>query len=360
MITHAPDNTMNNHLMSFLYEKEMTKNKLTKHKLMDINEIDTLIVSYLTDEIGEDESTLLKNWVNESESNRSHFDQKKELWISVMSKEEKKTYDPQRGYERFRKRVYSTQKRKTRRNHRFYYALACCIASVAVLFVGKALYSHRDAKNPQYFYVQAPLASTASFTLPDGSSICLNAGSRLTYDSKFGKKERLVHLEGEAYFDVHHDERKTFIVKTDRLTITDIGTSFNIKDYPDDDKAQIALVQGKISLCTTSNDIEMVPGEIASVDKTSGKTTMKKGGIESAISWISGCYLFEDEPLESITKKLERGFNVTIVVKNEDALKLKFNGYFENGSDNIDDILYTLSQTGKIKCSKQNGVYYIF
>lgn len=327
---------------------------------MDINEIDALIVSYLTDEIGEDESNLLKKWVNESESNRSYFDHRKELWMSVISEEEKRTFDPQRGYERFKERINSTQRQKTRKNTRLYYALACCVASAIVFFVGKALYSHRDAKNPQFFYVQAPLASTASFTLPDGTSVNLNAGSRLTYDSKFGKKERLVHLEGEAYFDVHHDDRKTFIVKTERLTITDIGTSFNIKDYPDDAQAQIALVQGKISLNTSFDDIEMVPGEIACVEKDCGKTTMKKGGIESAISWISGCYLFEDESLESIAKKLERGFNVPIIIKNENALNLKFNGFFENGSDNIDNILYTLSQTGKIKFSKQNGVYYIY
>ena len=93
-----------------------------------------------------------------------------------------------------------------------------------------------------------------------------------------------MHLEGEAYFDVQHDERKTFIVTTERMRVTDLGTSFNIKDYPDDEQSEIALVQGKVSLSTSENEcsLEMAPGEIASVEN-SGKTTIRKGGIERAI-----------------------------------------------------------------------------
>lgn len=329
---------------------------------MQQNEIDALIVSYLMDEIGEDELAILKKWAGESESNALYFDHMKELWVSAISESEKEKYDASRGYDRFKERVNTSQQRRKHHNRSkyLYPFITCCAVCAILFFIGKAIYSNSN-KPLQYYYVEAPIASTASFTLPDGSSIRLNAGSRLTYDSKFGKKERLVHLEGEAYFDVKHDERKTFIVTTERMRVTDLVTSFNIKDYPDDEQSEIALVQGKVSLSTSENDcsLEMVPGEIARVEN-SGKTTVKKGGIESAISWISGCYLFEDESLESIAKKLERGFNVNIVIKNKNANNLKFNGYFESGSDGIDKILYTLSQTGKINYSKQNGIYYIY
>ena len=328
---------------------------------MQQNEIDALIVSYLMDEIGEDELAILKKWAGESESNALYFDHMKELWISAISESEKEKYDASRGYDKFKERVNTSQQRRKHHRSKYLYPFITCCAVCAILFfIGKAICPD-STKTLQYFYVQSPIASTASFTLPDGSSVRLNAGSRLTYDSKFGKKGRLVHLEGEAYFDVKHDERKTFIVTTERMRVTDLGTSFNIKDYPDDEQSEIALVQGKVSLSTSENDcsLEMVPGEIARVEN-SGKTTIRKGGIESAISWISGCYLFEDESLDSITKKLERGFDVNIVIKNKNATKLKFNGYFENGSESVDEILYTLSQTGKINYSKQNGIYYIY
>lgn len=349
MIIHTPDDKNSQYRRKQAYK-------------MQQNEIDALIVSYLMDEIGEDELAKLKKWAGESESNVSYFDNMKELWISAISESEKEKYDASRGYDRFKERVNTSQQRRKHHRSKYLYPFITCCAVCAILFfIGKAIYPN-STKTLQYFYVQSPIASTASFTLPDGSSVRLNAGSRLTYDSKFGKKERLVRLEGEAYFDVQHDERKTFIVETDRLRVTDIGTSFNVKDYPDDKQAEIALVQGKVSLSTSENEnsLEMTPGEIAFVEKSSGKTTIRKGGIESAISWISGCYLFEDESLESIAKKLERGFNVNIVIKNKNANNLKFNGYFENGSDGIDKILYTLSQTGKINYSKQNGIYYIY
>lgn len=328
---------------------------------MQQNEIDALIVSYLMGKISEEDLATLKKWAGESESNVSYFDHMKELWVSAISEKEKDKYDARQGYDRFKERVNnSSRKSRLHRSNYFYHFVTCCAVCAILFFIGKAIYSNSN-KPLQYYYVEAPLASTASFTLPDGSSIRLNAGSRLTYDSKFGKKERLVHLEGEAYFDVQHDERKTFIVTTERMRVTDLGTSFNIKDYPDDEQSEIALVQGKVSLSTSENEcsLEMAPGEIASVEN-SGKTTIRKGGIESAISWISGCYLFEDESLDSITKKLERGFDVNIVIKNKNATKLKFNGYFENGSESVDEILYTLSQTGKINYSKQNGIYYIY
>ena len=258
---------------------------------MQQNEIDALIVSYLMGEIGEEDLATLKKWAGESESNVSYFDHMKELWVSAISEKEKDKYDARQGYDRFKERVNnSSRKSRLHRSNYFYHFVTCCAVCAILFFIGKAIYSNSN-KPLQYYYVEAPLASTASFTLPDGSSIRLNAGSRLTYDSKFGKKERLVHLEGEAYFDVQHDERKTFIVTTERMRVTDLGTSFNIKDYPDDEQSEIALVQGKVSLSTSENEcsLEMAPGEIASVEN-SGKTTIRKGGIESAISWISGCY----------------------------------------------------------------------
>ena len=143
---------------------------------MQQNEIDALIVSYLMGEIGEEDLATLKKWAGESESNVSYFDHMKELWVSAISEKEKDKYDARQGYDRFKERVNnSSRKSRLHRSNYFYHFVTCCAVCAILFFIGKAIYSNSN-KPLQYYYVEAPLASTASFTLPDGSSIRLNAG----------------------------------------------------------------------------------------------------------------------------------------------------------------------------------------
>lgn len=92
--------------------------------------------------------------------------------------------------------------------------------------------------------------SPSSVTLPDGTKVRLNTRSSLTYQQDFGREDRRVELSGEGYFDVKRDETKQFVVQTDFIDITVLGTSFNVYAYEDKDFLEMALVEGSVCVNT--------------------------------------------------------------------------------------------------------------
>ena len=210
--------------------------------------------------------------------------------------------------------------------------------------------------------IQVPEGSTSSFTLPDGTSVILNSGSRLSYLSDFGSTHRDVRLDGEAYFDVIHNEELPFRVNTDRLIVTDLGTAFNLRNYSSDADAQIALVQGKVEFSHGAQECStpMNPGEIALLDKETGLSSVAEGRLENVVCWISGHITFDDESLDSIVRKLERSYNVSISIERPELGAIRFNGSFDKSSTTVAEILTALSATGKISFRAQNNtIYYI-
>lgn len=96
--------------------------------------------------------------------------------------------------------------------------------------------------------MEAPLGSRTKLTLPDGTLVWLNAGSRITYSQGFGVGNRKIELIGEGYFEVKRNEEVPFLVKTNSLLVKVLGTKFNFRDYPDDAEAIVSLSEGKVAL----------------------------------------------------------------------------------------------------------------
>ena len=92
------------------------------------------------------------------------------------------------------------------------------------------------------------MGSRAQFSLSDGTTVTLNAGSRLKYDNRFGINDRVVQLEGEGYFKVAKDSKRPFTVKTSHLNVRALGTAFNVKAYSDDKTIETTLVEGSVKI----------------------------------------------------------------------------------------------------------------
>ena len=172
----------------------------------------------------------------------------------------------------------------------------------------------------------------------------------MSYLPGFGKSHRDVKLDGEAYFDVEHDESIPFTVSTDRLRITDLGTAFNVCNYSTDAQARLALVQGKVEFSTEGDGqwTPMLPGEIAELDKDSGNALVTGGNLENVLGWLSGSIRFEDESLKMIARRLERCYAVSITIERQEAEEIRFTGTFDKANNGAADILEALSATGEI------------
>lgn len=330
-----------------------------------LNKTDDLISSFLVGEISAAEKQELMQWVAASKSNAEYFDKKKEIWLSSMTSAEKETFQPEMGYRRFSsRRLVSDIKPAARKSHRTRRLVwgACAAACLALLFCLRFALTPSTPAIPSETSIQVPEGSTSSFTLPDGTSVILNSGSRLSYLSDFGSTHRDVRLDGEAYFDVIHNEELPFRVNTDRLIVTDLGTAFNLRNYSSDADAQIALVQGKVEFSHGAQECStpMNPGEIAVLDKETGLSSVAEGRLENVVCWISGHITFDDESLDSIVRKLERSYNVSISIERPELGAIRFNGSFDKSSTTVAEILTALSATGKISFKAQNNtIYYI-
>lgn len=162
--------------------------------------------------------------------------------------------------------------------------------------------------------------------LSDGTKVWINSGSELEFPNRFGGDIREVKLKGEAYFEVASDLQKPFYVLAGGTKVRVLGTAFNVSAYREDRQTEIALLRGKVSFDVEDKAYVLAPGEIATWDRESGKTIIRKGDVEAIVDWKAGRFNFEDMPLEELTVKLSRWYGVTFVFSDEAVKKLRFSG----------------------------------
>ncbi|MDP9081777.1 MAG: FecR domain-containing protein [Bacteroidota bacterium] len=180
--------------------------------------------------------------------------------------------------------------------------------------------------------------------LPDGSHVWLNAASSVKYPVVFDKKERMVELNGEAYFEVVHKPESPFKVNTRRQEVEVLGTHFNIYAYDDESITRTTLVEGsvKVSAFTSHNTIIIKPGQQSLVDDYNLK--VETVDTDDALAWKNGYFEFNDESLESIMKKVGRWYNLDVEYRNTTAKYQLFSGSVSRYK-NVSQVIKTLELT---------------
>jgi transmembrane sensor len=213
--------------------------------------------------------------------------------------------------------------------------------------------------------VSTHFGSKSKLMLPDGSTVWLNAGSKLSYDKNFGTNERHVTLDGEAFFDVVKMTDLPFIIQTRVIRIRVLGTTFNVKSYANEQTTETSLIKGKVEI-TVNNKPEVkytllpdnklvVSNEILEKGLAIKSTRTKKRipfltleGLtyyerDSTIvetSWKENRLVFQDESFEDIARKMERWYNVAFVFENQNLKAERFTGSFT--SETIPEALEAL------------------
>ena len=168
--------------------------------------------------------------------------------------------------------------------------------------------------------------------LSDGTSIKLNAGSRIDFPKQFGDNSRDLILVGEAFFDVAHDENRPFIITSKGLTTKVLGTSFNIKAYQDEEEVAVGVVTGKVYIESGSGFSELLePKEMGyyGTDKTIKKRKFDPG---KEIAWTEGKLIFEKEKIPEVFKKLEKWYGISIEINGEVELSGSYSGEYHDKS----------------------------
>ncbi|WP_159523519.1 FecR family protein [Sunxiuqinia indica] len=181
---------------------------------------------------------------------------------------------------------------------------------------GKAISLPNASSKTEHNELIVPFGKQSKVILADHTEIWLNAGSRLVYPSHFEKNSRNVQLQGEAYFQVRKDPLRPFIVETANSKIEVLGTSFNVKAYPDEDAEETVLVEGVISLNPGKklwgSDIIVKPDQQVIVDNTNDSYAVRQVDAETYTSWIDGLFIFNEAPLPRVLKRVARFYDIDI------------------------------------------------
>ena len=200
-----------------------------------------------------------------------------------------------------------------------------------------------------------PRGGENTVILADGTTVHLNAGSKLTYPVRFAGKRRVV--EGEAYFDVVKDETRPFIVQTHLGEVTVLGTAFNINAYTDA-SVYTTLVHGKVQFSSSSiGTIILSPGEQAVVSANGSEKRMVD--LDEYVGWVDGRYVFNNRPLGEIMQTFERWYDIQVYYETPHLRDITYSGSLKRYGT-INSFLDALELTGDLtyKISGRNILIY--
>lgn len=202
-----------------------------------------------------------------------------------------------------------------------------------------------------------PRGGENTVILSDGTTVHLNAGSKLTYPVRFAGKRRLVALEGEAYFDVAADAKRPFVVRTHLGEITVLGTAFNVNAYTDSPVCYTTLVRGKVRVdAGNKQTVTLLPGEQAML--TASHMEKREVNLEEYVGWVNGKYVFNDRPLGEIMKVFERWYNIRVHYEIPAMKNITYSGSL-NRDATINTFLDALELTGDLayEIRNKNEIY---
>ena len=220
---------------------------------------------------------------------------------------------------------------------------AAIAAALFVAFGGSYLfYAQRVARlSERLTSIEAPAGQHIRIALNDGTTVELNARSRISYPAAFTGKERRVRLEGEARFDVEHDAGRPFVVETFACDVEVLGTEFNVKAYKASDFFETSLLEGCVEL-RDANDkplVRMKPNERVVAEHG----TLQKELIPDMnyFRWREGLFCFDNETIGDLIQKLQLYYDVHIVVKKPSLMKYRYSGKFRI-KDGVEHVLKVL------------------
>lgn len=198
-----------------------------------------------------------------------------------------------------------------------------------------------------------PCGGEYNLILSDGSRVYLNSMSKLIFPVRFTGNNREVTLEGEAFFEVAKDQSKPFIVSIRGMKVEVLGTSFNIKSYPDDSQSFTTLVEGKVKVSSgdqLANVNYLEPNQQAVYDPAGSGIIIHEVDAVQMVQWTKGRVTFTNQTLDEIMKTLARWYDFSYQFEDEKLKSIRFEGGF-NKYESIDPILDIISRTGKVKVS---------
>lgn len=215
--------------------------------------------------------------------------------------------------------------------------LLILLVPVSILYLNSETWNSKTVvEQVEWIEKIVPYGQKLTTKLSDGSIVKLNAGSKLRFPKQFSASLREVYLEGEAFFDVERDTSGKFVIHTERMLTTVLGTSFNIKAYPEDQVTEVAVATGKVLVQSADykgdikKSVTLKANEMAVHDKQDPDLLKAVTSDKSAFSWRDDILYFDKTPVPELIVILERWYGKHFQLENDAFRNKTYSGVFEN------------------------------
>lgn len=308
----------------------------------DKDHIETILAKVLTNQGTAEEVSLISEWCARSVENQKVYDHYKSILEIDKSHfiVPELDIDVKAEWNKFNERIgggTKTVEMKTSNPVMSWMKVAAAIllmvASTYLIYnflFTDDIITHQTAENKQ------------EFVLPDKSVITVNAYSSISYSSEFGVLDRNIELDGEAYFDVKRNEKKPFIITTEKAKITVLGTSFNVRSS--EKFTSVTVTSGLVSLAPVGSDkeVKLSVGEFGEVDEMD-QITKSLNENKNFNSWMTGIITFDNTSLNTVVESLNSIYHANISISNEVSQSCSVTVTFDNQS--LESVLNVLTST---------------
>ena len=313
-------------------------------------------MKYLLQEADTAERESVEAWLAADEQHRRQLSELSRIWQESRRLADQSNVDTEAAWNRFRsRRDILTSGRRTGRTS--FFTMWRAAAAIVVLVIGLAAgwwwWGKEEPVEPISFETGLkPLADT----LPDGSVVSLNKESKLEYPSRFAKQQRKVSLKGEAFFAVKPDPKKPFQIQAGDVTITVLGTSFNVRE--DEDEVEVVVETGRVKVSRNGKDVILEAGERIVVKNNDLEADQKEVQTDKLYQYYrTNSFVCDNTPLWRLAEVLEEAYDVKIEFARSSLRDLRWDVTIENES--LDQVLDLVSKTFDIKI-KREGQRVIF
>lgn len=334
----------------------------------NFDEIDDLIGKFLAGEATPGEKAELDRWLQESEANRKYYAQLETIFVNAGSSSVQQQFDTDAAWQKVRQKLKGSDQAGVRDRFEISGAsyqmsrsqfeeppsgFAWRIAAGVLLILAVSYAANRWFNPNIQTDVIASKAATVSDTLPDGSTAFLNKRSELHYEYNPRWKTRKVKLSGEAYFVVKHEAEKPFVIEAEEVQIKDLGTTFNVRAYPESETVEVVVEEGEVQIYTSDNPgLHINAGEKGIYDKNLKEFSKIMKLDTNTLAYKTGVFNFNKSDLRTVVDLINEVYGSKVKLTREALGDCHVTVSFNNES--IETVIEILSETLNLKVTRQD------
>ena len=314
--------------------------------------IDDLLAKYLADETDSHETDVVGEWIGTSEDNHKIFNQSKLIFEGISSLKNQKIVDVDAAWNKLNINTKISDNQEIKPIIKInWFDNILKIAAVLVLLFGLWFVAAKQFVIPKNDVLSFETGNdSAEKILPDGTKISLNKNSSITYPATFEGETREINLQGEGFFEVHHDAAHPFIIHTQGTNVRVLGTSFRVSAYTA--QVQVVVKTGKVRFSKNNTEVILQKGQKGEFLTNSETIIKSEVEVEKPLTETKKLsFEFEKTSLAEVVEKLNQTFGKNIIFSNNKIKNCKLTASFQE--EELENIIHVIAETFNLKVDNQ-------